>query len=108
MTALIWVLPSVCLKVCFEIALLSEGFGTLSALEWFIPSVYSDMCFKIALLYQGLDKLKCFFPSVCRAMNIKIVFCWEGIITLTALIWVLASVCLKVCFEIAYNNEDEY
>ena len=66
--------------------------------KWFISSVYSDLCFKITLLYQGLDKLKYFFPSVCRAMNIKIVFRWEGIITLTALIWVLTSVCLKVCF----------
>ena len=68
---------------------------------------YSDMCFKIALLYQGFDILKWFYLSLCRAVNIKIGFCWEGFITLTALIWVLASVCLKVCFEIAYNNEDE-
>ena len=36
---------------------------------------YPDMCFKIALLYEGLGKLKWFFPCVCRAMKIKIVFC---------------------------------
>ena len=64
-------------------------------------SVYSDMCFKIVLLYQCLNKLKWFFPSVCWAVNIKIVFCWEGFITLTALIWVIPNLCTKLCFEIA-------
>ena len=42
--------------------------------KWFISSVYYHMCFKIALLYQGLDKLKWVFPTVCRAVSIKITF----------------------------------
>ena len=71
------------------------GFCTMVALIWLVPSVCYLVMYQIPFLYKGLlifDKLIWIIPSVFYLVPYQIIFQYKGLLPVAVLAWFSPSV----------------